>query len=413
MVSRISWRWVVPTGAAALLAAVVVAAGPLGLADARPTSAGVDPVATLNTPTGTQVVARRTSAGVDQVATLNTPTGTQVVARLPLGLYGTYAWSPDGAYLLVTDGDQYKTRVYDRFGGFVSEFGAIEGWLDSTHLIDGAGYVADVSTSHSGGPTANSRVVANGHGSAAIIVAVPACTGDPIIDWYKNGGYVKAGEKATPFGWSPDGKRLLLGHMSCSGLDAEMYGWKGPVDIVDFAAGKVLATAPDVRGAMAFNPSGTRLAAGSDNDLEILDIATGRVKTVSNARLLGWADDDHVYCLTSGGSLALVGATASLPDWNGIVLYWAIDSTTGASLDIAATGNLVRILGADGKATLLDLGSSGLVVDRDLTFDKVSGQPRGSWLVPAQWSPDGRMLVLKSADGTSLALISVDPAGGQ
>jgi WD40 repeat protein len=162
---------------------------------------------------------------------------------------------------------------------------------------------------------------------------------------------------------------------------------------------------------MAFNPSGTRLAAGSDNDLEILDIATGRVKTVSNARLLGWADDDHVYCLSSGGSLAIVGATASLPDWNGIVLYWAIDSTTGASLDVAATGNLLRILGADGKATLLDLGSSGLVVDRDLTFDTVSGQPRGSWLVPAQWSPDGRMIVLKSADSTSLALISVDPAG--
>ena len=59
-------------------------------------------------------------------------------------------------------------------------------------------------------------------------------------------------------------------------MDAELHGWKGHVDVVDFASSRVLATAPNVRGEMAFNPSSTRLAAQSDQDLEILDIATGK-----------------------------------------------------------------------------------------------------------------------------------------
>jgi hypothetical protein len=320
-----------------------------------------------------------------------------------------FAWSPDGAHLLVTDGDHYVTRVYDRSGKLVSEFGSIEGWLDSAHLIDGAGYVADIAQNHSGGPTANSRVVANGHGSAAIIVAVPGCTGDPIIDWYKNGQYVKAGEKATPYGWSPDGKLVLLGHMDCGGTDAELNGWKGPVDVVDFATGKVIATAPAVRGEMAFNPSGTRLAAQSDADLEIVDFATGRIKTVANARLLGWGGDDRVYCLTTAGSFALIGATAEIPDFSGIAVNWAILSSMGPALDVDSAGTAVGIAGADGKI-LLDLSSAGLVARRDLGSAFSTSQPRGSDLLHSPWSPDGRMLALESSDGTLLTLISVDPA---
>jgi hypothetical protein len=146
-----------------------------------------------------------------------------------------------------------------------------------------------------------------------VVVAQPGCIGDPIIDWYKNGQFVKVGEKATPYGWSPDGKLLLLGHMSCTDQEAQMHGWKGPVDVVDFASGRVVATTPAVRGAMAFNPSGTRLAAESDKDLEIVDFATKQVRTIPNARLLGWSNDDYAYCLLSSGSVALVAATAQMP----------------------------------------------------------------------------------------------------
>jgi hypothetical protein len=185
-----------------------------------------------------------------------------------------------------------------------------------------------------------------------------------------------------------------------------MNGWKGPVDIVDFATRRVLATAPAVRGAMAFNPSATRLAAESDQNLEIVDIATGQVKTVANARLLGWSDDDYVYCLTKAGSVALVGATAQIHDFSGIVAGgWPIPSSTGPRLEVDVTGAATRIANANEKTTLLDLSSAGLVAER--------GQASGykvSSMRQTPWSPDGRMLALESSDGTSLALISVDPA---
>jgi hypothetical protein len=377
--SRMPRRRMASLGAAAILIGVVAGAGWLQLRGSVQPAASGSPSATLAT-----------------------PAGTGVVARLPIGQYGTFAWSPDGAHLLVSDDS--GSRVYDRFGKLVARFGPAEGWLDSDHLIGGDGYVADINTSHASGPTSNSWVVASGHGAAAIIVAVPGCTGDPLIDWYKNGQYVKAGEKVTPFGWSPDGKLVLLGHMDCSSQDAEINGWKGPVDIVDFATRRVLATAPAVRGKMAFNPSATRLAAESDGNLEIVDIATGQVKTVPNARLLGWSDDDYVYCLTAAGNLAGFGATPEFPPSKVILMGWSIPSSIGLMLDLDATGAAVGITGLGGKV-VLDLSSASLIADRGQTSGyKVSAL----WRSP--WSPDGRMVVLKSSDGTSLALISVDPA---
>jgi hypothetical protein len=331
------------------------------------------------------------------------PQGTGLVARLSLGDYGSFEWAPDGEHLLVRDDS--GSRVYDRFGKLVSMFGPIEGWLDAKHLIGGDGYVADIRESHTSGPVSNSWVVASGHGSAAIIVAVPGCVGDPIIDWYRNGGYQKAGEKATPYGWSPDGKLVLLGHFECGPGDAELHGWKGPVDVIDFASGRVLATAPAVRGEMAFNPSGTRLAAQSDHDLEILDIATGQVKTVPDARLLGWSDDDYVYCLTTAGSLALVGATAKIHDFGGVVANWAIPSSVGPRVEVDGTGRALRIAGADEKTTLLDLSSTSLLVDANQPSDHMVSALQARW-----WSPDGGMLALESSDGTSLELFSVDPS---
>ncbi|MGD0861745.1 MAG: hypothetical protein ABSA21_03165 [Candidatus Limnocylindrales bacterium] len=378
-------RAAIPAAMVAILVAVVATAGLLNLR-----GAGLQPAS--SSPAGS--LAGATPYGTPQL--------TGLVARLPLG--GQVSWAPDSKHLLVSS--ESGSAVYDRFGNPVSQFGQFEGWLDATHLISGDGHVTSIDEPYTGGPTSNSWVVGNGYGSAAIIVAVPGCVGDPIIDWYENGGYVKANEKATPYGWSPDGKLVLLGHLDCGSQDAELHGWKGSVDVVDFATGRVLATAPDVRGEMAFNPSATRLAAQSDADLEILDIATGQIKIVSGARLLGWADDDHAYCLTSDGSLALVGATAAIPPFGGIVIDWSIPSSAGPSVDVDSTGRAIRIAGVDGKA-LLDLSSTSLVVEAN----PASGQ-MVSELQQRLWSPDGRMLALESSDGTSLDIFSVTDLPG-
>ncbi len=390
-------RAAVPMAMIAVLIGVVATAGLLTLRGGglRPASSG---------PGGS------TAGGTSQPTSHATPERTGLVARLPLGQYGSFSWAPDGQHLLVRDDS--GSRVYDRFGNLVSSFGQFEGWLDATHLISGDGHVASTDEPYTGGPTSNSWVVASGHGSAAIIVAVPGCIGDPIIDWYKNGQYVKAGEKATPYGWSPDGKLLLLGHMSCSEQEAQLHGWKGPVDVVDFASGRVVATAPEVRGAMAFNPSGTRLAAESDKNLEIVDFATGQVRTVPNARLLGWGGDDSVYCFTTTGSVAIVGATAQIHDFGGVTFNWAISSSAGTQLEVDAAGAAVRIMGKDQKTTLLDLLSTSLLARPDLAVDLSPSQPRGSDLLQSPWSPDGSMLALQSSDGTSVALISVTDLPG-
>jgi hypothetical protein len=373
----------------AVIGSVVVCAGFLGLSGGGKPAAGR---------------LSGLSATPSASATLATPPGTGIVARLPSDSTAAFSWSPDGKYLLVTSGLQYTSRVYDRFGKLVSQFGSIEGWLDASHLIDGSGYVSDVATSHTGGPTANSRVVASGHGAAAIIVAVPGCTGDPIIDWYRDGKYVKTGEKATPYGWSPDGKLALLGHFQCEGMDAELHGWKGPVDVVDFATGKVLGTAPGVRGEMAFSPDGSELAAQSDTNMEIVDLAGGTVETVPGARFLGWLDTGSLYAATSSGvEFVDLDAGVALRPTTGN--EWQAESPTGLHLRADTTGAARQIVAADGS-TLLDLSSAGLIAEQyPATTDHVS-----SWLQPGWWSPDGGMIALKSADGQSLVMLSVDPS---
>jgi hypothetical protein len=384
----------------AVIAGLVVAAGLLGLRGGTPASSA-PAVAAANHATPT--VSGTSSP-------LVTPPGTGVVAKLPMAQWSAFAWAPDGAHLLVAGGDDYTTRVYDRFGKLVSTYGSIESWLDGTHVIDGSGYVATLGTDYSGGPTANSRAVASGHGSAAVVVAVPACVGDPIIDWYKDGRYVKTRDKATPFGWSPDGKYALVGHMDCGQADAELHGWKGPVQVIDFESGNVVATLPGVRGEMAFNPDGTSIAAQSDGDLEVADLGSGEVDTLPNLRFLGWLDVESIIAVAAtagsgaGSQVEFVdldpAAVSPLPGTT-----WKAESPTGLELQADLTGAVRSILAADGT-TLLDLSAAGLVAERQ----PGPNEPTGTWLQQQWWSPDGRMLALKAADGKSLAMISVDPA---
>ncbi|HEY5487588.1 MAG TPA: hypothetical protein VIK06_08070 [Candidatus Limnocylindrales bacterium] len=382
--SRPGRRWMASFGAVAVLVAVVAGAGLLELRGSGPPPASGSPSAMLTT-----------------------PAGTGFVARLPIDQYGTFSWSPDGAHLLVSDDS--GSRVYDRFGKLVSNFAQREGWLDASHLVAGDGHVSNFDENYTSESVWKSGlVVAGGHGSAAIIVAVPACTGDPIVDWYDDGHYAKAGEKATPYGWSPDGKLVLLGHMDCSSQDAETNGWKGPVEVVDFATRKVLATAPAVRGEMAFNPSWTRLAAESDQNLEIVDIATGQVKIVPDARLLGWSNDDIVAYRTPVGTIGTVGATAEIQPFGGISAAWSTSSSIGLELVADASGNPLYVLGANGKPTL-DLSSAGLELVPDVARPVPDVGPRLSALWHSPWSPDGRMLAFRST--AAVELYSVDPGG--
>jgi WD40 repeat protein len=329
-----------------------------------------------------------------------TPAGTGVVARLPIAQYSAVSWAPDGVHLLVAN--QSGSQVYDRFGKLVSQFGRAEGWLDAGRLVGDDGSVADIRQSQSSGPSRNAGVVASGHGSAAIIVARPGCVGDPMVDWYRDGQYRRTNEKVTPYGWSPDGKLLLKGHLDCSSMDAELHGWKGPVDVVDFASGRVLATATAVRGEMAFSPGLTSLAAQSDTNLEIVDLGGQPIETLPGTRFLGWLDAETLYAV-SGSQLELVDLDplAVIPVAGD---EWQAESPTGLHLAADLTGAARRIVAADGT-TLMDLSSAGLVAERYPTAGgHVTPAPQQSW-----WSPDGRMLALESSDGSSLVLISVDP----
>jgi hypothetical protein len=382
-------RRTVAVAAAAILVAMVATAGLVARWDGgQPATGGGGGGA----PNGTAI-------GTD----LPTPAGTGVVARLPRDQYSTFAWAPDGAHLLVLSPS--GSRVYDRFGKLVSEFGPGEDWLDAGHLIDGDGHVyalTDKFQAKSDAYPWYGWVVANGHGAAAIIVAQPGCTGDPLVDWYRDGHYVRAGEKVSPYGWSPDGRLALLGHFSCESMDAELHGWKGPVEVVDFASGRVLATAPAVRGEMAFSPDQTMLAAQSDADLEIVDLGGQPVETLPGTRFLGWLDSETLYAV-SGSQLKLVDLDPlAVTDVSGG--EWQAESPTGLHVAGDLTGAARRIVAEDGT-TLMDLSSAGLVAERPTVGDRVT-----SALQPAWWSPDGRMVVLESADGASLVLLSVDPA---
>jgi hypothetical protein len=153
---------------------------------------------------------------------------------------------------------------------------------------------------------------------------------------------------------------------------------------------------------MALSPGLTSLAAQSDANLEIVDLAGGPEETLAGTRFLGWLDDETLYAV-SGSQLELV-------DLDPLAVNaaagneWQAESPTGLHLAADLTGAALRIVASDGT-TLVDLSSAGLVAERyPAANDRVV-----SALQPGWWSPDGRMLVLESADGASLVLLSVDP----
>ena len=154
---------------------------------------------------------------------------------------------------------------------------------------------------------------------------------------------------------------MLAGPPGLLARDAELHGWKGPVDVVDFASGRVVATAPAVRGEMAFSPDQTMLAAQSDADLEIVDLGGQPVETLTGTRFLGWLDSETLYAV-SGSQLKLV-------DLDPLAVMaiagdeWQAESPTGLHLSGDLTGAARRIVTQDGT-TLMDLSSAGLVAER-------------------------------------------------
>jgi hypothetical protein len=336
--------------------------------------------------------------------TLDTPAGTSVVARLQVEPYAGFSWSPDGAHILV--GNQDGSTVYDRHGRKVSEYRGQVGWADESHLLSPDGSIHSIAESQGLGSMSNAWVVANGHGTAMVVVAVPGCVGDPEIAWYRNGSLdLEHRESLTPIGWSADGSLALEGHMTCGAMDGELRGWKGDVTVVDIATGETKVTLHDVRGELAFSPGGKLLAAQSDTDVEVADIDAGTVSVAGNARLLAWTTA-RTLALRAGETLELAELLDQLkvttPEPSEILMPSPID---GVALGVDVKGNA---LGIEGPET----GPLGLT-DQDLAID-ANPQPAadewvGTWLQPNYWSPDGRMLVLPAIDRQTLVLLSVNP----
>lgn len=336
--------------------------------------------------------------------THDTPAGSAIVAKLPVPQYGIFSWSPDGRYLLV--GNQNGSIVYDREGRQVSQFPGEAGWLDATHVIGPDDSVRSVADSPGLGYMPNAWVVASGHGSAMVVVSVPGCVGDPWIDWYRDGDFVHTDEQLTPFGWSPDGRFALEGHMTCGQEEAELHGWKGDVDAVEISSGKTEVKLTNVRGELAFSPSGKMLAAQSDSDVEIADIDTGSISVAKGVRLLAWVTDQRL-ALRAGETLEVAdlsdGFEVTTPEPSEILVPSVID---GVALGIDVHGAAIEVRGP--KDSLFSLRDEKLAIVANP--QPAANEAVYSVLQPTYWSPDGRMLVLPTADGRAIDLISVDPA---
>jgi hypothetical protein len=244
--------------------------------------------------------------------------------------------------------------------------------------------------------------MANGHGSAAIVTGTASCAGDPLVDWYRNGRLERTQEHANPLGWSADGDLLLLGHVACGGAPSAA-AWQGSVEVVDFATGKVEATLPDVRGEMAFAAVGDSVAATSANGMEEMELGGTAIATLPGVRFLGWLDEETIF-VELDGRMVLADLDPPTVDTATTYQAWQAEGPNGLHIAADLTGTVLRVVGSDGSS-LLDLSTQNLMTE-PVSAD---GASRPTSMQPSWWSPDGGMLVLQARDGSSVALISVDP----
>ena len=331
----------------------------------------------------------------------------RMAGRISITGSASFSWSPDGALLLVSDSD--SSRVYDRAATLVGTFPAPEGWLDAGHLIGGDGVVSDAHTSRpaTSGVPPNTRVIANGHGAAAIVTGTAGCSADPLVQWYRNGTLEQTQERANPLGWSPDGSNVLLGHVSCdptatASSTAAGDAWRGDVQLVDFASGAVEGTLPHVQGSIAFGVGGDSVAAQAGDSTVILDAGGPDAQTLPAARFLGWLDTETIFVERDTRILV---ADLDPPNVSDATAYprWQAAGPNGINLAANLDGSALAILRDDGS-TLLDLSGRDLVAVRP----PAAAEPIVTGMQPEWWAPDGGTIALESVDGTSLTLISID-----
>jgi hypothetical protein len=372
-------------GIALIALSVAIVTGLVGCDGSDPTPIPVPPTPALDSPAGSTVVATLPAAG----------------ARV--------SWSPYGRYLRVATSE--GSIVYDRFGRMVSQFHGLVDWLDESHVLGPDGIARAVTESQGFGYVPNAWVVANGHGTGIVVVGVPGCVGDPIVAWYRNGSFDLAQpETFSPLGYSPDGDLALEGRMACSSGDAELHGWKGDVDVVELATGRTISTLHGIRGPMAFDPGGKSLAAQSDADLVIATGGESEIDTLPGVRLLAWLDEVRLALAGDGHQIVNVLARPEVEpgaaDAFGIRSPANVPPGEAPTLQVSWTGRVLEVDGPDGR--IIDLSSRGLTIALNPTPGQNDMAATG--LQPDYWSPDGGMLALPTADGTSIVLVSVDPA---
>ena len=204
-------------------------------------------------------------------------------------------------------------------------------------------------------------------------------------------------EYSGPFGWSPDGKRLLWGDFDNFGGPAMWVADVGTGEVTPLGAGHVPRWLPDgrqvsfvrgVEGRVEGNP------AALTQVVYILDLETGDEREFATARDAIWSPDGTAVLLEDeNGSLLMADADGSDPRElvTGSDPVWSPDST--------------RVVFA------YDVNQDGLpllaVVDRDR-------EPLWSRLVGSSptWSPDGSRLAVEILHPNLLVNV-VDAANGE